>query len=34
MKNNILLITGGIASFGSAVLNRFVNSDEFSEIKF
>lgn len=28
-----LLITGGTGSFGNAVLNRFVNSDEFSEIR-
>lgn len=28
-----LLITGGTGSFGNAVLNRFFNSDEFSEIR-
>ncbi|MCD4744737.1 MAG: polysaccharide biosynthesis protein [Bacteroidales bacterium] len=27
------LITGGTGSFGNAVLNRFLNSDEFSEIR-
>ena len=32
-KNNILLITGGTGSFGKAVLNRFLNTDEFSEIR-
>ena len=26
-KNKILLITGGIGSFGNAVLKRFINSD-------
>ncbi len=30
---NKLLITGGTGSFGNAVLNRFINSDEFSEIR-
>ncbi len=33
MENNILLITGGTGSFGNAVLNRFLNSIEFSEIR-
>lgn len=33
LKNKILLITGGTGSFGNAVLNRFVNSDEFKEIR-
>ena len=33
IKNKILLITGGTGSFGKAVLNRFLNSDEFSEIR-
>lgn len=33
MKNNKLLITGGTGSFGNAVLNRFVNSELFSEIR-
>ena len=32
-KNKILLITGGTGSFGNAVLRRFINSDEFSEIR-
>ena len=37
-KNNFttsknLLITGGTGSFGSAVLNRFVNFDMFNEIR-
>ncbi len=32
-KNNILLLTGGTGSFGNAVLNRFLNSDQFSEIR-
>ena len=33
MKNNILLITGGTGSFGKAVLNRYLDSDKFSEIR-
>ena len=33
IKNKILLITGGTGSFGKAVLNRFLNTDEFSEIR-
>ncbi len=34
MKNsNSLLITGGTGSFGNAVLNRFLNSDQFKEIR-
>jgi UDP-N-acetylglucosamine 4,6-dehydratase len=33
IKNKILLITGGTGSFGNAVLNRFLNSDHFSEIR-
>ena len=33
MKNKILLITGGTGSFGNAVLNRFLNSDHFKEIR-
>ncbi|MHB2149535.1 polysaccharide biosynthesis protein [Calditrichota bacterium LG25] len=33
MPNKILLITGGTGSFGNAVLNRFVNSDMFKEIR-
>ena len=28
-----LLITGGTGSFGTAVLNRFMNTDQFSEIR-
>ena len=32
-KNKTLLITGGTGSFGSAVLNRFINSDNFKEIR-
>lgn len=33
VNNNVLLITGGTGSFGNAVLNRFVNTDFFSEIR-
>ena len=33
IKNKILLITGGTGSFGNAVLNRFLKSDHFSEIR-
>jgi UDP-N-acetylglucosamine 4,6-dehydratase len=33
MKNKCLLITGGTGSFGNAVLNRFLNSEIFSEIR-
>lgn len=33
MHNDILLITGGTGSFGGAVLNRFLQTDEFSEIR-
>jgi UDP-glucose 4-epimerase len=32
-KKGILLITGGTGSFGNAVLNRFVDSNEFNEIR-
>lgn len=32
-KDRILLITGGTGSFGNAVLNRFLNSEKFSEIR-
>ena len=32
-KKGVLLITGGTGSFGNAVLNRFVDSDEFNEIR-
>lgn len=33
VNNRTLLITGGTGSFGKAVLNRFLNTDEFSEIR-
>lgn len=33
MINKTLLITGGTGSFGSAVLNRFLNTDHFKEIR-
>ena len=33
MKNKILLITGGTGSFGSTVLNKFINTDVFKEIR-
>ncbi len=33
LEKKNLLITGGTGSFGNAVLNRFVNLDEFSEIR-
>jgi UDP-N-acetylglucosamine 4,6-dehydratase len=33
VKNKKLLITGGTGSFGNAVLDRFVNSEMFSEIR-
>lgn len=33
LKNKRLLITGGTGSFGNAVLNRFLNTDHFSEIR-
>lgn len=32
-KNKTLLITGGTGSFGNAILNRFLNTDHFSEIR-
>jgi len=32
-KNKVLLITGGTGSFGNAVLNRFLNTDHFKEIR-
>jgi len=32
-KDKILLITGGTGSFGNAVLNRFLNTDHFKEIR-
>lgn len=33
IKNKVLLITGGTGSFGTAVLNRFLNTDHFNEIR-
>ncbi len=33
LKNKTLLITGGTGSFGNAVLQRFLNTDHFSEIR-
>ncbi|GAA5219833.1 polysaccharide biosynthesis protein [Membranihabitans marinus] len=33
IKNKVLLITGGTGSFGTAVLNRFLDSDHFNEIR-
>jgi UDP-N-acetylglucosamine 4,6-dehydratase/5-epimerase len=33
LKNKTLLITGGTGSFGNAVLQRFLHTDEFSEIR-
>jgi UDP-N-acetylglucosamine 4,6-dehydratase len=33
IKNKTLLITGGTGSFGSAVLNRFLHTDHFNEIR-
>lgn len=33
IKNEILLITGGTGSFGNAVLNRFLKTDTFREIR-
>lgn len=32
-QNKILLITGGTGSFGNAVLNRFLHTDHFKEIR-
>ena len=32
-KNKTLLITGGTGSFGNAVLNRFISSNDFNEIR-
>ena len=32
-KDKILLITGGTGSFGNAVLNRFLHTDHFKEIR-
>lgn len=33
LKNKILLITGGTGSFGEAVLNRFLDTEHFKEIR-
>jgi UDP-N-acetylglucosamine 4,6-dehydratase len=33
MKNKVLLITGGTGSFGNAVLQKFLHTDHFSEIR-
>jgi len=33
LKNKVLLITGGTGSFGNAVMNRFLTSDHFREIR-
>lgn len=33
LKNKILLITGGTGSFGNAVMNRFLDTDHFKEIR-
>ncbi|MEO6549762.1 MAG: polysaccharide biosynthesis protein [Ferruginibacter sp.] len=33
LTNKTLLITGGTGSFGNAVLNRFINTDHFNEIR-
>ncbi len=33
IKNKTLLITGGTGSFGTAVLNKFLETDHFSEIR-
>ncbi len=33
LKNKVLLITGGTGSFGTAVLNRFLETDHFKEIR-
>ena len=33
LKNKKLLITGGTGSFGNAVLNRFLLSNDFTEIR-
>ena len=33
IQNKTLLITGGTGSFGTAVLNRFLSTDHFSEIR-
>ena len=33
IKDNILLITGGTGSFGNAVIDKFINTNHFSEIR-
>jgi len=33
IKKKVLLISGGTGSFGNAILNRFLNTDHFSEIR-
>ena len=33
MKNKVLLITGGTGSFGNAVLDRFIDTEHFAEIR-
>lgn len=33
LKDKVLLITGGTGSFGNAVMNRFLNTDHFREIR-
>lgn len=33
IKDKVLLITGGTGSFGTVVLNRFLNTDHFKEIR-
>jgi UDP-N-acetylglucosamine 4,6-dehydratase len=33
IKNKVLLITGGTGSFGNAVLNKFLSTDHFKEIR-
>ncbi len=33
LKDKVLLITGGTGSFGGAVLNRFLNTEHFKEIR-
>lgn len=32
-KDKVLMITGGTGSFGNAVLNRFLYTDHFKEIR-
>jgi len=33
IKDNVLLITGGTGSFGNAVIDKFINTNHFSEIR-